>query len=94
MAELKMISSSEADAAKKASVRVANRRASTPQENYAMDAVYRELQGLVSQDDIDSGGLRIYTSLDPDLQRTAEQAVDNLVNSGREQTQLQTSEEK
>jgi len=77
MAELKMISSSEADAAKKASVRVANRRASTPQENYAMDAVYRELQGLVSQDDIDDGGLRIYTSLDPELQRTAEQAVNN-----------------
>ena len=77
MAELKMISSSEADAAKKALVRVANRRASTPQENYAMDAVYRELQGLVSQDDIDDGGLRIYTSLDPELQRTAEQAVDD-----------------
>lgn len=77
MAELKMITSSEADAAKKASVRVASQRASTPQENYAMDAVYRELQGLVSQDDIDDGGLRIYTSLDPELQRTAEQAVDN-----------------
>jgi penicillin-binding protein 1A len=77
MANLKMISSSEADAAKKSAVRVASRRASTPQENYAMDALYRELQGLVSQDDIDGGGLRIYTSLDPDLQRTAEQAVDN-----------------
>jgi penicillin-binding protein 1A len=77
MAELKMISSSEADAAKKELVRVASRRASIPQENYAMDALYRELQGLVSQDDIDSGGLRIYTSLDAELQRTAEQAVDN-----------------
>jgi penicillin-binding protein 1A len=77
MAELKMISSSEADAAKKELVRVASRRASIPQENYAMDALYRELQGLVSQDDIDGGGLRIYTSLDADLQRTAEQAVDN-----------------
>ena len=42
-----------------------------------MDALYRELQGLVSQDDIDGGGLRVYTSLDPDLQRTAEQAVDS-----------------
>ncbi|HEY1476985.1 MAG TPA: PBP1A family penicillin-binding protein [Chthoniobacterales bacterium] len=77
MAELKMTSSSEADSAKKELVRVASRRASIPQENYAMDAIYRELQGLVSQDDIDSGGLRIYTSLDADLQRMAEQAVDN-----------------
>ena len=34
---------------------------------------------LVSQDAIDSGGLRIYTSLDPELQRTAEQATDNLL---------------
>ena len=44
-----------------------------------MDAIYRELQGLVSQDAIDGGGLRIYTSLDPELQRTAEQATDNLL---------------
>ena len=31
----------------------------------------------MNQDEIDGGGLRIYTSLDPDLQRTAEQAVDS-----------------
>ena len=42
-----------------------------------MDALYRELESLVSQDQIDGGGLRIYTSLDPDLQRTAEQSVDS-----------------
>ena len=77
MAELKMISSSDADTARRASVRVASRRASAPQENYAMDALYRELESLVSQDQIDGGGLRIYTSLDPDLQRAAEQSVDS-----------------
>jgi penicillin-binding protein 1A len=77
MAQLKLISSSQADDAKKASIRLANRHPATAQENYAMDAIYRELQGLVSQDAIDSGGLCIYTSLDPELQRTAEQATDN-----------------
>ncbi|MBV8641099.1 MAG: PBP1A family penicillin-binding protein [Verrucomicrobia bacterium] len=77
MVELKMVPASEAGTAKQASVRIAGRRTSTPQENYAMDALYRELQGLVSQDDIDGGGLRIYTSLDQELQRTAEQAVDS-----------------
>ena len=46
MLELKMVSASAAEAAKKASVRIAARRTSTPQENYAMDALYRELQGL------------------------------------------------
>jgi penicillin-binding protein 1A len=79
MAELKLISSSQANAAKRASIHLANGRPATTQENYAMDAIYRELLGLVSQDAIDSGGLRIYTSLDPDLQRTAEQATDNLL---------------
>ena len=79
MAELKVISSSQANVAKKATVHLANSHTTTTQENYAMDAIYRELQGLVSQDAIDSGGLRIYTSLDPELQRTAEQATDKLL---------------
>ena len=79
MIELKVIPSSQAEEAKKASVHLTNRHVATAQENYAMDAIYRELQGLVSQDAIDGGGLRIYTSLDPELQRGAEQATDNLL---------------
>jgi len=80
MAALKLISSSQASGAKNATIHLSNRRTTTTtQENYAMDAIYRDLQGIVSQDAIDSGGLRIYTSLDPDLQRTAEQATDNLL---------------
>src|ERR1700730_9953022 len=79
MTELKVVPSSQAEDAKKASVHLTNRHVAAAQENYAMDAIYRELQGLVSQDAIDGGGLRIYTSLDPELQRTAEQATDNLL---------------
>jgi penicillin-binding protein 1A len=74
--QLKMISPAEAAAARRQPARVANRRSSAPQENYAIDALYRELQGLVSQDQIDEGGLRIYTTLDPTLQQAAESAVD------------------
>jgi penicillin-binding protein 1A len=77
MAQLKMIGIADATNAKKSAVRVVGKRSSTPQENYAMDALYRELEGLVSQDQIDGGGLRIYTSLDPELQQNAEQAIDN-----------------
>jgi len=77
MAELKMIAVADAAGAKKSAVRLAGKHGSTPQENYAMDALYRELEGLVSQDQIDGGGLRIYTSLDPDLQQNAEQAIGN-----------------
>ncbi len=76
MADLKLLSPTQASGAKNASIRLANGHPAATQENYAMDAIYRDLQGLVSQDAIDGGGLRIYTSLDPELQRTAEQATD------------------
>jgi penicillin-binding protein 1A len=79
MAELKLISLSQASGAKQAPIRLSNRRTAATQENYAMDAIYRDLQGIVSQDAIDGGGLRIYTSLDPELQRAAEQATDTLL---------------
>jgi penicillin-binding protein 1A len=77
MVELKMIPAAEANDAKKGPMHIAGKPNGTPQENYAMDALYRELQGLVSQDQIDGGGLRVYTSLDPDLQQNAEQSIDN-----------------
>src|SRR5262249_20282186 len=76
MTELKMISAADAADAKKSAIRIAGQHGSTPQENYAMDALYRELQGLVTQDQIDGGGLRIYTSRDPDLQQGAEDAIE------------------
>ena len=38
------------------------------QENYAMDAVQRDLNRLLTQDQIDNGGLSIYTTLDPAVQ--------------------------
>src|ERR1700730_15393581 len=79
MAELKFISSSQASAAKNDPIHLSSKHPGGTQENYAMDAIYRDLQGIVSQDAIDGGGLRIYTSLDPELQRTAEQETDNLL---------------
>jgi penicillin-binding protein 1A len=76
MTELKMISAADATDAKRSAIRIAGKHAATPQENYAMDALYRELQGLVTQDQIDGGGLRVYTSLDSELQQNAEEAVE------------------
>src|SRR6202795_3231181 len=49
MAELKLISYSQVSDAKKASVHLTNRHTAANQENYAMDAIYRDLQGTVSQ---------------------------------------------
>ena len=41
-----------------------------------MDAVQRDLNGLLTEDQIDNGGLSIYTTLDPALQNTAQQALE------------------
>jgi penicillin-binding protein 1A len=77
MVELNMITASEAETAKSTVLKTANKRTSVPQQNYAMDALYRELEGIVSQDEIDAGGLRIYTTLDPVLQQAAESSVES-----------------
>jgi penicillin-binding protein 1A len=75
MAELGYISSAEEQAAKSTPLKTSGKKSSVPQQNYAMDALYHELQGIVSQDEIDSGGLRIYTTLDPALQLAADSAL-------------------
>lgn len=48
---------------------------STPQENWAMDSIVRDLQLVIDQDQLDEGGLKIYTTIDSDLQKVAESAV-------------------
>jgi penicillin-binding protein 1A len=44
----------------------------TIQENYVMDAVIRELGRILSDDQLGESGLRIYTSIDPQLQDAAQ----------------------
>jgi penicillin-binding protein 1A len=46
------------------------------QENYAMDAVQRALSLILTQDQMDDGGLSIYTTLDPAVQNAAHEALD------------------
>jgi len=41
-----------------------------------MDAVQRDLNLILTQDQIDNGGLFIYTTLDPNVQGTAQQALE------------------
>src|SRR5438445_6338268 len=52
------------------------RHLSLIQENYAMDAVQRDLNLLLTQDQIDNGGLTIYTTLDSAVQNAAQQALE------------------
>jgi penicillin-binding protein 1A len=76
MVALTKITVAQAEEAKKAKVATHPKRMSQIQENYAMDAVQRALSLILTQDQIDNGGLSIYTSLDPAVQNAAQQALD------------------
>src|SRR5438876_6185649 len=76
MVELKRISAAQAEPAKIAKVTSHPKRLLQIQENYAMDAVQRDKNVLLTQDQIDNGGLFIYTTLDPVVQNAAQQALE------------------
>src|SRR5438132_322024 len=76
MVELKKIPAAEAAQAKLAKVNAHPKRLLQIQENYAMDAVQRDLNLILTQDQIDNGGMFIYTTLDPKVQDAAQQALE------------------
>jgi len=76
MAELKMITRAEADRAIDARVAIARTPPPVPQENYALDAVKHDLDIILNDDQLKAGGLKIYTTLDPVLQKAATAAVE------------------
>jgi penicillin-binding protein 1A len=77
MLELNKISSAQAQQAKQAKVTSNPKRLPQIQENYAMDAVQRDLNNILTPEQIDFGGLHIYTTLDPTVQSAAEKALDS-----------------
>src|SRR5713226_3000542 len=76
MVALAKLSPSQAEEAKMAKITPHPKRLPFIQENYAMDAVQRDLNPLLTQDQIDNGGLSIYTTLDPAVQNAAQQALE------------------
>ncbi|MFL6598282.1 MAG: transglycosylase domain-containing protein [Chthoniobacterales bacterium] len=76
MVELKKITSAQAEQAKKMKVVTHPKRMPQIQENYAMDAVQRGLSLILTQDQMDDGGLSIYTTLDPSVQNAAQDALE------------------
>src|SRR5881296_4564904 len=76
MVQLKKLSPEQAEQAKMAKITPHHRHLSLIKENYAMDAVQRDLNLLLTQDQIDNGGLFIYTTLDPAVQNAAQQALE------------------
>src|SRR5207248_3305490 len=76
MVELEKITSAQAEQAKKMKVVTHPKRMPQIQENYAMDAVQRGLSLILTQDQMDDGGLSIYTTLDPSVQNAAQDALE------------------
>ena len=76
MLELDKISLAQVQQAKHEKIISRPRRLALIQENYAMDAVQRDLNMILTQDQIDNGGLFIYTTLDPDIQKAATDAIE------------------
>lgn len=77
MEELKTITPAEAKAALAEPMPLAKQLLPSTQENYAMDAVMRDLAILLPKEIIDRGGLKIYTTIDRRLQMIAEDAVES-----------------
>ncbi len=75
MAKVEKISAKEATAAKAVPITLAKKRPFSAQENYAMDLVRRELDDLLTDDQRQDGGMKIYTTLDPALQKVAESSI-------------------
>ena len=52
-----------------------------PQEDWAMELLWRELERVLPQDVLDGAGLKIYTTLDGNMQRAAVSAVEEQLSS-------------
>src|SRR6266550_4267320 len=76
MVALKKITLAQAEQAKKTKIVTHPKRMPQIQENYAMDAVQRALSLILTQDQMDDGGLSIYTTLDPSVQNAAQDALE------------------
>jgi len=53
----------------------AEKSKTSPEENWAMDAILRDLEMVLDPGQLDGGGLKIYTTIDGALQRAAEESV-------------------
>ncbi len=76
MVKLGTISEGDADKARDAAVTLAKKRPFAAQENYAMDLVIRELDELLTDGQKENGGMKIYTTIDPALQKVAEVSLE------------------
>jgi penicillin-binding protein 1A len=76
MVKLDKISAHEADAARKSGIALTKKPRLLLQESYALEAVREDLEALLTDEQQAEGGFKIYTTIDPDLQKHAEQSLE------------------
>jgi penicillin-binding protein 1A len=76
MLEEWMLTPEQAAAAKAARITLAREPAMRFEHDYVMDAVTRQLAEMLDPSLAEQGGLRIHTTIDPELQRIAQEAAD------------------
>jgi len=76
LVKLGKISQEQADTARGAAIVLTKKRPFAAQDNYVMDMVRRRLDDLLTDEQKQDGGMKIYTTIDPALQGAAEKAVD------------------
>jgi penicillin-binding protein 1A len=75
MRKLDFITEKQMVAAMTSTPKIAPKRPASPQENWAMDSILRELELVIDRDQFDNGGLGIYTTIDGPLQSAAEESL-------------------
>ena len=75
MQQLDLITKEQMEAAQSSIPQIAPKPRSTPQENWAMDTILRDLELVIDGEEFGNGGLKIYTTIDGNLQRKAEASV-------------------
>ena len=75
MVETGSINRAQADAAKAAPLKLAPQNVEASDAPYFVDLVREQLLPKFNEDELNSGGYRIYTTLDPGLQKVAAEAV-------------------
>ena len=88
MVEEHKISQQVADDAKQQPLQV-QPKSSVVSQSYAIDLIRQQVQGQIGLESIASQGYRIYTTLDPVLQRTAEESLQRELDKVEEQPDYQ-----
>jgi len=79
-----LISAEEAKSARGEPLRLAAAKPSAPQEDWAMELLWKELEKVLPQDVLDGAGLKIFTTLDGRMQRAAAESIEAQLQSVEE----------